>query len=923
MANPQKPYLMSLPKLFKSYETTENGLTTAEALQRLKEDGPNLLYREKKRHPFLKFLDQFYNILIIILLFTAILCFFIPIHFTDGFVILIVVFANAIIGYVQEYRAEKAIFSLKRLSASIAMGNRDGELKKVSSADLVHGDIIQLSPGHKVPADCRLFDIDRLEINESVLTGESLPAEKDNELIKKDVSLAERKNMAYMGTIITRGEGNAVVVATGMKTELGHITKLVLQEEEKRAPLQIQLDRLGRFLAVFAISVGILLFILVWAKADFSFLQKDLIEPALTSISLAVAVIPEGLPVVVALTLTLGMQIMARKNAIVRKLSSVETLGCTTIICTDKTGTLTKNEMTVEKIFTSGKVHDLSNSDIFSISSLALQKKGVLSKKYYDISYALKLGLLCNDSKIVESKKEETFLGSPTDNALVVAAQKAGFDFKKTYKQYERIEKIPFTSERKLMVTYHLDKDGPEHKILVIIKGAPEKIMDLSRNIMTPGKIVPFSDRKRKKVWMENEKLGAQAYRNIAVAFTKIDPEVLRKSLRTKKDSEGEAVSKFMSADLNFTFVGLFALWDPPRDEAFEAIKRCKSAGIKVVMITGDQTATAVSIAKKLKIYKKGNMILTGSDLEIMSPEKYSKIVDKVTVYTRVSPKHKMQIVEAFQKRGDTVAMTGDGINDAPALAKADIGVAMGKSGTDVARDSSNIILMDDNFSTIVTAIEEGRKIYNNIKRFVRYQISTNVGAIYLLSLAVMIGFPIPLFPVQILWINIIMDGPPAIALGMEPVTQNVMDDPPRSKKERILSTDLLLSIFILGLVMACGTLFLFNWSMNYVEHEDQLKYARTMAFTVFVIFQLFNVLNCKSQTDSIFSSEIFKNKFLIGAIIGCFFLQLMLLYVPPLQMLFHTIPLSWMDWILIICIALSILIVEEVIKVFKRTDIF
>jgi Ca2+-transporting ATPase len=922
MTASSKPYLLRLPELYKSYETDENGLSSAEAAKRLKEDGPNLLYREKTRHPILKFLDQFYNILIIILLFTAVICFFIPDHFTDGFVILIVVFANAIIGYIQEYRAEKAIFSLKRLSASEATVNRDGKYIRISSTDLVHGDIIQLQAGNKVPADCRLTQLERMEIDESVLTGESHPSEKDVENITKDVPLAERKNMAYMGTIITQGEGSAVVVGTGMRTELGHITKLVLEEEDKPAPLQIQLDRLGRFLAVFAITVGILLFILVWAKADFRLLQEDLVEPALTSISLAVAVIPEGLPVVVALTLTLGMQIMARKNAIVRKLSSVETLGCTSIICTDKTGTLTKNEMTVKKLYVSGRTSDISKTDFFSISEFALKKKGVLPKKYYDLSFALKIGILCNDSKMVEDQNQQTPIGSPTDNALIFAASKAGFDIEKTREQFPRIEKIPFTSERKLMVTYHINKDE-DNKVMVIIKGAPEKIIDISKNIMIKGKVVPFDEKKRKRVWKENEKLGAEAFRNIAIAYANIDPkDLLLKKKAKEKDTE--EMSQLVSGPINFTFIGLFALWDPPREEVFDAIQRCKSAGIKVIMITGDQTATAMSIAKKLKIFKKRDIILTGADLDIISEEKYSKIVNKVTVYTRTSPKHKMQIVDAFQTRGQTVAMTGDGINDAPALAKADIGVAMGKSGTDVARDSSNMILMDDNFSTIVTAVEEGRKIYNNIKRFVRYQISTNVGAIYLISLAVIIGFPIPLFPVQILWINIIMDGPPAIALGMEKVTQNVMREPPRDTKERILSTDLVLSIFILGLVMACGTIFLFNWvSIHPGVHENDLDYTRTMAFTVFVIFQLFNVLNCKSQTESIFSKQIFSNKYLIGAIIGSFLLQLMLIYIPPLQMLLHTTALNLFDWLIIVGVAFSIIVVEEILKFVKRSEAF
>ncbi len=907
---------LPLRTILQELDTNENGLSLTKVNERLELYGPNLLEAPKKVNPIIKFLKQFANLLIVILIITGIICFFIPDHFTDGIVIFLVVVLNAIIGYIQEYRAEKAIFALKRLSAQEANVIRDGKTSKVSAADLVRGDLIIISAGNKIPADCRVLSEDSLEIDESILTGESLPVSKNAKDEPKDLPLADRKNMLYMGTIVTAGEGRGIVVESGMGTEIGQITKIVMEEESVNTPLTNQLNSLGKFLALFALCIGIILFFLVWYNRSFELTFNALVDPLLTGISIMVAVIPEGLPVVVALTLTIGMQMMAKRNAIVRRLTGVETLGCTTYICTDKTGTLTKNEMTVKKLYQDGKLYEVSGEGYSSIGEYFYSKSRIKPLQNSGLEKILKFGLLCNDVKLVKNKENET-IGSPTDRAIFYASLKSGFKYNEVLNSLPQFAKIPFSSEKKFMVTFHSIPNN-DH-VLVLIKGAPETILDLCKFEYSNDQEVPLFDKKIKTIQNMNLKLGMQSFRVISVAYSKIKLNEL--IIPSKTDQKN--MKEFLRQTIKFTFIGMFALWDPPRPEVKASIKLCNSAGINVVMVTGDQPATAIAVGKKIGLYKKGDPIMTGLDLDVIKPKRFEKVVKDIRIFARVSPQHKTKIVNSLKRHGEVVAMTGDGVNDAPALAKADIGIAMGIGSSDVARDASTMILTDNNFATIVNAVEEGRKIYSNIKRFVRYQVSTNIGAILLFILAITMGLPIPLFPVLLLWINLLIDGPPAIALGMEPVTQNVMNLPPRPKKEHILKPEIILSILLLGSVMAIGTIFVFKFGLDtYGYTETGIKTARTIAFTTFVIFQLLNVLNCKSETESIFSKNIISNKFILLAIVVCLLLQLLIIYVPVVQNIFHTAPLNLIDWGLILSIVVSIIIVEEISKYIRRNQL-
>jgi Ca2+-transporting ATPase len=899
---------MPLAELLSELRTDENGLSDDETVVRLRSDGPNLMQAKKARSSIVKFLAQFKQSLILILIATGILCLFLN-YVTDGIVIFLVVILNAIMGYIQEFRAEKALHSLKRLTAQDATVIRSGSVQTISAADLVRGDIAVLEAGKRVPADCRLLKCKGLEIDESILTGESNPTQKEAVDLPKDVPLPERSHMAYQGTTITSGDGLAVVTAIGMQTEVGKITKLVIEEEAGETPLTKQLDKFGKLLAVIALILGVFLFLVEWYRIGFSLDFRQLVQPMLAGISLMVAVIPEGLPVVVALTLTIGMQLMARRNAIVRRLTSVETLGSTTVICTDKTGTLTRNEMTVKLIHVGRKEYVVTGDGYSSEGSIKRGKSEVDLASEPDLELLLTLGMLCNDARVISKDKGEV-LGSPTDRALYFASSKGGLDHASVLKRHPQIEKIPFTSERKLMITFHTPED--DDRVMVVIKGAPEIVFDLCSREMVDGKEVPLEHVRR--AWLDelNQRMGLKTYRNLAVAYSLVHPE----ELSIPSSEERDDIRKYLRKAIRFTLVGVYSIMDPPRPEVKGAIKLCRTAGIKVIMITGDHEATALAIGERIGLLRKGDRAITGTELDLMDDRRFEKVVDRITVYSRTLPQHKMRIVQALRKKGEVVAMTGDGVNDAPALAKADIGIAMGMKGSDVAKDASTMILTDDNFATIVAAVEEGRKIFSNIKRFVRYQISTNVGAIILLISSIFVGLPLPLLPVQILWINILIDGPPAIALGMEPVTANVMKQPPRPKKEGILKPDTLLSIVTLGALMAVGTLFLFYWgTVSYGDDAEGLRRARTIAFCGFVLFQLFNVLNCKSETETLFSRRLIANKFILLAIGACLLLQIVILYVPIMSDLFHTTPLGALDWAIIVGVSVSIIFAEEILK--------
>ena len=825
----------------KAVKSDYNGLKSHEVQDRQIKYGKNELVEEEKAGPLTKFFNQFKDFLIILLIIAAIAAAFIG-DTTDAAVILLVVILNAVVGFIQENRAENAMAQLKNMTSATAVVIRDGETQKVNASELTIGDVVILEEGDGVPADIRLLKSYDLLVDESALTGESKPSKKD----ENTISLDETINMAFMDTHVSSGRGRGVVVEVGMDTAIGRIAEMI-QVEEQKTPLQDRIHGLGKLMGLIALVVCTGIFILQFFKG------VPLVTNFMTAVSLAVAAVPEGLPTIMTLTLALGMQRMAKHNAVVRKLLAVETLGSCTTICTDKTGTLTKNKMTVRQT---------------SITSPEM---------------AFKISALCNNSSISNGR----VIGDPTDGAILAYAEENGYKREELEKNHERIFEIPLDSERKRMATvneYH-------GKRYVLVKGAPEIIIERCKQYEADGEKIKITPEYKEQVMNELKNMTSDALRVIALAY------------RTMGNSEGFDDKDALENDL--TYVGMVGMMDPPRLEAKKAVEQCEKAGINVVMITGDNKDTAAAIASELGILKDGK-VLTGPDLEKISDEKFKDIVDEVNVYARVFPEQKVRIVETLKSRGQVVAMTGDGVNDAPALKIAAIGVAMG-SGTDVAKESSDMLLQDDNFATIVKAVKEGRTIFDNIKRFVKFQLSTNIGAILTIVAASLINLPIPFNPIQILWINIIMDGPPAQSLGVEPSEADVMERPP--SKGNIIPKRNLIRIAIAGIVMGIGTLILYSYKLSSGATTIE---AMTVAFTVFVMYQIFNVFNCKAK-------GMVPNKTLIIAVLASFLLQLGVIYIPFLQHIFRTTAITSMDWLLIVIVAstifLSEFISEKVIK--------
>ncbi|NLM02753.1 MAG: calcium-translocating P-type ATPase, PMCA-type [Methanothermobacter wolfeii] len=821
---------MSIKDVLRELETSEDGLSSLEASKRLERYGRNELVEEKKAGPLKLFLTQFMDILIILLILAAVASYLVG-DVLDSAVILFVVVVNATVGFIQEYRAEKAMEKLKGLVSTEAVVIRDGKPARIPSSELTIGDIVVIEEGDNVPADLRLIEAYDLRIDESALTGESIPVQKTCENPED-----ERDVLAFMDSNVVSGRGKGAVIAVGMDTSIGRIAEMI-QEEEGRTPLQEKIASLGKNLGLIAVVVCALVFGLQFLKGI------PLVETFMTAVSLAVASVPEGLPAILTLTLALGMQRMARSNAIVRRLLAVETLGSCSVICTNKTGTLTHNRMTVRE------------------SEITSEEMGLL------------ICALCNNATI----SGERAIGDPTDAAILMFAEEHGYRREELEKNYPRLMEIPLDSTRKRMSTVNRFEDGR----YLLVKGAPEIVLERCSYIDEEGAVRPLEDKEVKEWLSRLDEMTSKALRVLALAYR-----------RLPDDEEDER---------NLVFVGLIGMMDPPRKEAAEAIETCKKAGIKVVMITGDHKDTAVAIARELGLMENG-LALTGRELDGMDDREFMDVVEDVKVYARVFPEQKVRIVEALQGRGHVVAMTGDGVNDAPALKKAAIGVAMG-SGTDVARESSDMVLQDDNFATIVRAVREGRTIFDNIRRFVKFQLSTNVGAILTIVSASLVNIPVPFNPIQILWINIIMDGPPAQSLGVEPPEADIMLRKP--EREDILPGRNLLRIILAGAVMAAGTLGLYGYMLSTGAGTAR---AMTVAFTVFVMFQIFNVFNCKSRTG-------LSNRTLIVAVAASLILQLLVVYLGPLEGIFRTVPLTAMDWVLIVLVASLILIMEAVLR--------
>ncbi|EOU2055724.1 calcium-transporting P-type ATPase, PMR1-type [Clostridium perfringens] len=850
----------------------KNGLSSTEALRRLEKYGKNKLETKKKKTLFKQFLSQLKDVMIYILIIAAIISAFLG-EISDALIILLVIIINAVIGVIQESKAEKALDALKELSTPKALVKRDGSLKEILSEDIVPGDIVIIDAGRYIPGDLRLIDTANLKIEESAFTGESVPSEKDSSFLPdKEIPIGDQNNMAFMSTLAIYGRGVGVVVGTGMNTEIGKIAKMIEQEENDETPLQKKLSELGKILGFLAVGICILIFII-------SFFQgRDLLEMFLTSISLAVAAIPEGLPAIVAIVLALGVQRMVKKNAIIRKLPAVETLGSVSIICSDKTGTLTQNKMTVTTVYT--------NDSYIKESEFNLNDNE--SKLLVDCM------VLCNDATY--SEKSQT--GDPTEIALLESPFKLNILKEKLEKEFKRIDEIPFDSDRKLMTKVNLVDDK---KARVFTKGALDSILSICNKISINGKLLDFSKEYKAKVLENSNIMSDKALRVLAFAYKDISKENI--------------VLDSLEKDL--VFIGMVGMIDPPRLEVKDSIKLCKSAGITPVMITGDHKNTAFAIANELGIAEDISQAITGHEIDKFKEEEFNEKIINYRVFARVSPEHKVKIVKAFKSHGNIVSMTGDGVNDAPSLKAADIGVAMGITGTDVSKGASDMILTDDNFSTIVSAVEEGRKIYLNIKKSIVFLLSCNLGEILTLFTAILLNWNSPLQPIHILWVNLITDSFPALALGVDKTKEDVMNNPPRNPKESIFIKSDKIQLIINGVLIGGITLFAFKLGERL--YADSLIHAQTMAFVVLSVSQLFLSLSLRSNIKSAFSLGIFSNKYLVYSILLGIFLQVIIISISFIANIFKVTPLLLYDWIVVILVSLIPFAINEILKLFRK----
>lgn len=927
---------LKIEKIMQSLLTSKQGLSEEDAKQRLQQYGYNELKEKKRRTALQMFFGEFKDIFILLLLAATIFSIIIGYYeslsdptkglesYTDSITIGIIVVLVAVTGFVQEYRAEKAMEALKKLTTPKARVIRNGKDMLIASKDIVPGDVLLLESGDYVPADARIIESIELKADESVLTGESEPVKKEIITLNPEAPLAERKNMLFTATHVVYGRGKAVVVATGMNTEFGKIAELVQTAEEEATPLQMKLNKFANKIA----KVVVLVCVIIFALEAFEVLTKGwqtegFIQAFMSSISLAISAVPEGLPAIVTISLALGAREFAKRNAIIRRLSSAESLGSVTVICSDKTGTLTKGEMTVRKAYV--------GDEFFEITGIGYEPKGEFMQENIavqpkdDILLLLRVGSLCNNSHLERNDKKSIWeiSGDPTEGALVVSATKAGLEKKELEELYSRIAEIPFTSERKCMTTIHKIED----EIVAYTKGAPEIILEKCSYVLVNGKEKKLDETKRKKILETNEKLAREALRVIAMAHKILSSEIKNYD---EKNVEEEMV-----------FVGLQAMIDPPREEAIQANKTCQKAGIKTVMITGDHKLTAMAVAKEIGIFKEGDSILTGVELDGLSDEEFSKIAENVSVYARVTSQHKLRIVKALKERGEIVAMTGDGVNDAPAVKRADIGISMGITGTDVTREASDMVLTDDNFATIVKAVEQGRAIYSNIRKYARFLISCNFDELLVIGSFALLGgifgdkvFPLPLLPAMILWINLVTDGAPAVALATDPPEEGIMEKTPRKPKEGILHG---MGAFILAsfILQASGTFLVFSieyylfpshpWGWPTIPQPNSpeelarlasLDEARTTAFVQAALFELFIVWNCRSESRSVWrmGKDALKNKFFVIATIASILLTVGITYFPVTQQMFHLVALSPTDLLYVMLVAgLGFLVLPEI----------
>jgi Ca2+-transporting ATPase len=919
------PHHSSIDEILAEFKTDlRQGLTKTEAAERLERDGPNELTAEEPVPAWKKFAAQFADALVILLLIATVISTAIWLLERtsalpyEAIAILTIVLLNAILGYIQEARAEAAVAALRAMSAADATVIRDGERQQVPATEVVVGDIILLEEGDTIPADARVIESTSLQTAEAALTGESLPVSKDTHPVPADAEVGDRHDMVFSGTAATYGHGTAVITSTGMNTEMGRIAGMLAASPHEITPLQKELNRVGKLLGIIVIVIAIVMIATILLLEDIRGVSA-VFEVLILGVALAVAAVPEGLPAVVTAVLAMGVQRMAKRKAIIRHLAAVETLGSADVIASDKTGTLTKNEMTVRAVVTaSGRVN---------FSGTGYSPKGELTAEgdtpidgdlKVELERTLTIVDRANNAELHEHDGRWEVQGDPTEGALIVAARKAGLGQDTLESRFNRVAEVPFSSDRKLMTTVHSDAKRQE-RLLVFTKGAPDILLARCTHEFVGKERIALTEQRRAEILRTNDELAGQALRTLGVAARQLPSNALDND-DVSPDVENELV-----------FRGLVGMIDPPRSEAKEAVARARAAGIRPMMITGDHPKTAGVIAMELGISTDGKAV-TGAELSRLSDEELVATVQNVSIFARVNPEHKLRIVNALQKTGATVAMTGDGVNDAPALKKADIGVAMGITGTDVSKEAADVVLTDDNFATIVAAVEEGRAIFQNIRKFLRYLLSSNIGEVLTMFfgvvLAKLIGLHgeeegravLPLLATQILWINLVTDGAPALALGVDPAESDVMDHPPRPRDEGVITKRMWAGIFLVGSIMAIGTLLVLDASLpgGLIEGTGSMRYAQTMTFTTLMMFQLFNVFNARSDDQSAFRG-LFQNHWVWGAVGLSLSLHVLVIYVPFLQKAFSTTALSLSDWLVTAAVASSVLWLRELSKLIAR----
>ncbi len=888
---PSKPwYQVSLTELTQVMSSDlKEGLSQDEAAARKMEYGLNQLAEAKKIPLYVVFMNQFKDFMVGILVIATILSFFLG-EYLDAITIIAIIFINGVLGFIQEARAEKSLQALKQMASPMARIIREGKMDMVPAAVLVPGDLVLLEAGDRVPADLRLVITNRLEVEESALTGESLPVTKTDKPLqaKQSIPLGDQKNLAFMGTMITGGTGRGLVIETGMKTEIGKIAHLINEAPSVTTPLQHKLEQMGKSLVWIAL---VLTFVVILAGIWHG---QEIMTMFLAGVSLAVAAIPEGLPAIVTIALALGVQRMIRRNAIVRKLPSVETLGCASVICSDKTGTLTENKMTVTEMWHSGKTFQVTGNGYDPQGEIKAQGRPVKANLDKGLQHICEIAERCNNAKLIGHKQNSNsklkvatqlsswqVIGDPTEGALLTMAYKARKEVETIEETGSRIDELPFDSDRKMMSVVEESTAG-EAKLLT--KGAVEALLKRASHIYWNGEIVPLTNAYRKKVAEETEGMAAKALRVLGFAYKPLSAY--------KRESNSDGLEK------DLIFVGMVGMIDPPRAQVKPAIQMCRQAGIKTIMITGDHKITAEAIGRQVGlIYGANNQVLEGATINEMSDSELTRAVEKVSVYARVSPEHKLKIIKALQENGHIVAMTGDGVNDAPAIKASDIGIAMGITGTDVTKEAASLVLRDDNFTTIVSAVEEGRNIYDNIRKFIRYLLASNVGEILVMFFAMLMGLPLPLLPIQILWVNLVTDGLPAMALGVDSAEGDTMQQKPRKRNENIFGRGLGWKIISRGFLIGLMTLGAFL--IAYEENPNDLTHAQTVAFATLVLAQLIHVFDCRSEY-SVFHRNPFENKFLVWAVLSSLLLMLGVIYWDVMQPIFKTTALSLRDWALI-----------------------